>query len=103
MRVDDAGARAPDGVGDVPGRGAARQEVPGHGAARAAEGVALQQLDLLAEVLAHEPGEVGHRALLAALGAVAVVQEEDHGAWDAREVRVDAQGARGGRAGVRQT
>ena len=41
--------------------------------------VALEQLDLLAQVLAHEPQEVLDRALLAARDAVAVVQEEDHG------------------------
>jgi hypothetical protein len=42
-------------------------------------------------VLADEPGEVGDGALLAALGAVAVVEEEDHGAQDgARKTRAPA-------------
>ena len=79
--VDDARAGAPHGGGDLvrvasPPRSRPRPRAPRPSAAR----VALEQLDLLAEVLAHEPGEVLDRALLAAGRAVAVVQEEDHAA-----------------------
>ena len=63
-----------------PARRAAARPPPARGRDRGA--VALQHLRVLAEVLAHEPREVLDDALLAARRAVAVVQEEDHGAWN---------------------
>ena len=76
--VHDARAAAAHGVADLLRRQPAAQQA-GRGA-RATElrAVAREQLRLLAEVLAHEPLEVGDDALLAAGRAVAVVQEEDH-------------------------
>ena len=77
--MDDPRPGAADRGGDVVGREPAAQQR--HRGARAPQrgAVALEQLGLLAQVLAHEPQEVLDRALLAAGGAVAVVQEEDHG------------------------
>jgi hypothetical protein len=40
--------------------------------------VPLEQLSRDAQVLAHQPQQVLHRALLAPRRAVAVVQDEDH-------------------------
>ena len=78
VRAHGPRAGAADRGGHVVGREPAAQQrarrprAPEHGR------VALEQLDLLAEVLAHQPHEVLHGALLAARDPVAVVQEEDH-------------------------
>jgi hypothetical protein len=40
--------------------------------------IALEQLGILAEVLAHQPEKILYGALLAAAAAVPIVQEEDH-------------------------
>ena len=79
VRADDARAGAAHGGGDVVGLQAAAQQR--HGRARAPQrgAVALEQLDLLAQVLAQQPLQVLDGALLAARDPVAVVQEEDHG------------------------
>ena len=66
---------------DVVGREAAAQQRRAAAARATQRGrVALEQLDVLAELLAHQPAQVLDRPLLAAGGPVAVVQEEDHGA-----------------------
>ena len=78
MRVDHARIGAAHGVGDVVGRQAALQQPPHGAAAPERGGVALEHLDVLVEVLADQPREIGHRPLLAAGQAVAVVQEQDH-------------------------
>ena len=75
--VDDAGAAAPHRLPDRVRLEAAAQQ-PGRGARRAQrERVAHEDLGLLAELVAHQPGEVLDRALLPAGRAVAVVQEQD--------------------------
>ncbi len=81
--VDDPRAGASDRVGDLLGVAPAAQE-PGGGTGAAVVGaVALEELHLLAEVLAREPGEVADDALLPARDAVAVVQDEDHAGAEA--------------------
>ena len=61
-----------------PGRSPPRSRPARRLAAPEADAVARQQLRLLAELLAHEPHQLLHRALLAAQRPVAVVQEQDH-------------------------
>ena len=78
MGVHDAGARAPDGLRDL-----RRPQTAGEHARRGLRSpepsrVALEDLRVLAEVLADEPCEVLDDALLPSGDAVAVVQEEDH-------------------------
>ena len=81
--VDDARAGPPHRGRDLPRLQAAREQAR-RGLGTADRGrVALEDLDLLAEVLADEPGELLDDALLAAGHAVAVVQEEDHAAGEA--------------------
>ena len=82
--VHDPRAGAADRVGDLLRAPPAAQE-PRGGAARGrcVGAVALEELDLLAEVLAREPGEVADDALLPAGDAVAVVQDEDHAGAEA--------------------
>jgi hypothetical protein len=76
--VDHARPRAAHGRGDVVGCQTAAQQA-GRGACAAEQRrVALEQLDLAAQVLGHQPAQVGHGPLLAAGRAVAVVQEQDH-------------------------
>ena len=77
--LTDARAGAAHRGGDVVGRQAAAQQRDRRARAPQRRAVALEQLGLLAEVLAQQPQEVLDRALLAARDAVAVVQEEDHG------------------------
>jgi hypothetical protein len=55
--------------------------------------IALKQLGLLAQVSAHQPEEVVDRLLLAAGGAIAMVQEEDHVVRSAGAHDVSVQGA----------
>ena len=57
----------------------AAQQPRGGAALESVDGVALEHLDVLAEVLADQPRQVLDRALLAAGDAVAVVEEQDHG------------------------
>ena len=78
--VHDAGAGAAHGgarrrSGAQP---AAQHRRRGRAAAAERGRVALEHLGVLAQVLADQPREVLDRALLAAGGAVAVVQEQDH-------------------------
>ncbi len=80
VRVDDARAGAPHGRRDLVRVQPAAQHPRRRASAAERGGVALEQLDVLAQVLAHEPREVLDHALLAAGRAVAVVQDEDHGA-----------------------
>jgi hypothetical protein len=87
VRVDDACARAPNRTHHRIGVVAAAQQMSCGRRGRGRPRVALEHLDRLAEVLAHEPGEVADRALLPALGAVAVVDEEDHGAHESARAR----------------
>ena len=76
--MDDPRARAPHGLGHLGGAEAAGEQ-PARGVAPPERGrVALEHLDLLAELRADEPGEVGDRPLLPAGNAIAVVQEQDH-------------------------
>lgn len=89
VRVHDARAAAPHGVGDLRRRQATAEQ-PGSGAGAAdRRAVARQQPHLLAEVLAHEPQQILDRTLLAAGRPVAVVQQQDHSraAISARESR----------------
>ena len=81
--VHDARARPANGGRDLLGRQSAAQHPGGRAPAAEHGRVALQQLDVLAEALARQPQEVRDGALLAAGGAVAVVQDEDHGSAEA--------------------
>ena len=81
--MDDPRAGASDRVGDLLGVAPAAQEPRGGTGAAVVGAVALEELDLLAEVLAREPGEVADDALLPARDAVAVVQDEDHAGAEA--------------------
>ena len=76
--VHDARAGAAHRVRHLLGAEAAAQQPGGGAALRERGGVALEHLDVLAEVLADQPREVLDRALLPAGHAVAVVQEQDH-------------------------
>jgi hypothetical protein len=75
--VDDARIRALDGLGDVVGIEPAAEQRAGSAGAAELRGVALEQLGLLAEFLAHERHQLVDGALLAAGRAVAVVEKED--------------------------
>ena len=83
VRVDDAGAGAPHGGRDLVRVQAAREHPRRRLRAAERGRVALEDLGVLAEVLADEPREVLDDAFLAAGHAVAVVQEEDHAAGEA--------------------
>ena len=77
----------PDAAAQQPGGGAAVGE---------RGGVALEHLDVLAEVLTNQPREVFDRAFLPAWVAVAVVQKKNHGDPSVRTGRTSqkVQGAR---------
>ena len=77
--VDDARAGAPDRLSHLLGPETAAQEPGGSAALGERGGVALEHLDVLAEVLADQPREVLDGAFLPTGDAVAVVQEQDHG------------------------
>src|SRR5204863_5361755 len=77
VRVDDARTRAPDRDGDVLGVEAAAQQPARGPCATELRGVALEQLGLLAELLAHERHQLLNGPLLAAWRAVAVVEKQD--------------------------
>ena len=66
-------------------RGRARPADPGR--------IALQQLGILAQLVAHEPEEIVDRLLLAAGGSIAMVQEEDHVFRSACAQNVSVRGA----------
>ena len=77
--VDDPRAGAADRLPHLLGPEPAAQQ-PGGGAALGERGgVALEHLDVLAQVLADQPRQVLDRAFLPAGDPVAVVQEQDHG------------------------
>ena len=78
--VHDARAGAAHRLPHLLGPEAAAQEPGRRAARRQRRGVALEHLDVLAEVLADQPREVLDGAFLPAGDAVAVVQEQDHGA-----------------------
>jgi hypothetical protein len=77
--VDDPRPGAAHGVADVRRIQAAAQQAGRRAGPPQRRGVALEQLGVLAQVLAGQPGQVLDRPLLPAGGAVPVVQEEDHG------------------------
>ena len=75
--VHDPRTRAPDRVRDL-----LRAKPPARHPERRAPApeqgrIALEQLGILADLLAHEPQQISYGALLAAALAVAVVEEED--------------------------
>ena len=78
VRVHDARAGAAHRLAHLLGPQAAAQQ-PGGGAALGERGgVALEDLDVLAEVLADQPREVIDRTFLPAGDAIAVVEEKNH-------------------------
>ena len=76
--MNHARAGAPDCLRDLLRPQAAAQHPAGGARTAQRRRVAREHLDLLAEMLANEPGEVLDGALLAAAGAVSIVQEQDH-------------------------
>ena len=84
--VHDAGAGAAHGLADLLGGEPAPQQPLGRVALGERGGVALQHLDLLAEVLADQPRHVLDGALFASGHAVAVVQQQDHGRAEGRDL-----------------
>ena len=100
MGVHDPRAGAAHRLPHLLGPEAAAQQ-PGGGAALGERGgVALEHLDVLAEVLTDQPREVLDRAFLAAGDAVAVVQEKDHGERSLADVGRTSPIVQGARAGV---
>lgn len=77
MSVDDPRAGAPDGCRDVVRIEPAAQERDRRARTTEDGAVTLQQLGVLAQPLTDEPEEVVDSALLAAGGAISVVQEQD--------------------------
>ena len=73
-----ARAAQADGAGDLVGVQAAAQQAERRAATAQLGRGAREQLGRLVELLADEPQQVLHGALLAAGRAVAVVQEQDH-------------------------
>ena len=66
-------------VGDLARAQAAAQQAERRVAAADVRRVALEHLDVLAQVLADQPREILDRPLLAARMAIAVMQQQDHG------------------------
>ena len=73
-----ARAAQPHGTADVSRLDAAAQQPQSRLRAGQGPRAALEQLRVLAHVLAHKPHQILHDPLLSARGAVAVVQEQDH-------------------------
>ena len=73
VRVNDARAAQSDCLRHFVRRHAAAQQAECRVCTPESRGVPLQQLDRLAQVLAHEPHQLLHRALLASRRAVPVV------------------------------
>ncbi len=76
--VHDARAGALDRVGHLGGAEPAGEQPAGGVARGELRGLALEDLGVLAELLADQAGEVLDRLLLPAGDPVAVVQQEDH-------------------------
>ncbi len=77
--VHDARLRALDRGGDLLGAKPAADEPERRVGTADRRRVALEHLDLLAQVLADQPREILDRPLLPARVAIAVVQQQDHG------------------------
>ncbi len=78
VRVDHARAREADRAAHLRGREAAAQQPDRRARPSHRRRVSREQLRRLVQMLADQPQQVLHHALLAAGGAVAVVQKEDH-------------------------
>ena len=76
--VDHPRAVAAHGGGNAVGVQPAAQQARGRAPSPQRRRGAGKQLRPLAEALAHQPNQVVHHALLAAGGAIAVVQEQHH-------------------------
>ena len=90
--VDDARPGPAHGPADVLGIKASTQQARGRTRVSQAGGVACQELGVFPQTRAHQPHEIVDRLLLAAGGAIAMVQKEDHGfgAANAQNVSVPA-------------